>query len=373
MTGTVLSWLFLLAIGQAAFLVFALLSAPQPEVRTANRLLSALLLVCAGVIFHAWLGMQHLYAAYPHSANAIATVGLLTGPLLYLYMRSMLFDAPLGKRAWLHAAPFALATLAMLPFYLQSGDAKLAWLLHRTAPPWYLAPAAIGKLAVFLAYVAAGARLVRRAEGSPLADGLARLMKIWLVGGIVSVAALGMEFADLPLPIPADAVGALALLLFVYATATLAIRLPLSYRPMPVPPPPAKVKYANSALPEADKQVFLAKLHAAMDVDQLYRNGELKLEELAAALAMTAHELSQLINESCGANFQEFLNGYRVAAFKTALHAPDEADVSILDLGVACGFNSKSALNRIFKEATGMTPSAYRKGPKSSFETQKPA
>ncbi|UUZ52624.1 hypothetical protein LP419_25240 [Massilia sp. H-1] len=47
MTGTILSWLFLLAIGQAAFLIFALLSAPQREVRTANRLLSALLLVCA--------------------------------------------------------------------------------------------------------------------------------------------------------------------------------------------------------------------------------------------------------------------------------------------------------------------------------------
>lgn len=363
-TGTILSWLFLLAIGQAAFLIFALLSAPQREVRTANRLLSALLLVCAGVIFHAWLGMQQLYAAYPHSANAIATVGLLSGPLLYLYMRSMLFDAPLGRRAWLHFVPFALATLAMLPFYLQPGEAKLAWLLHRTAPPWYVAPAAIGKLVLFLAYVVAGSRLVRRAEGSPLADGLARLMKIWLVGGTVSVAALAIEFAELPLPVSADAVGALALLMFVYATAMLAIRLPLSYRPMPEPPPAPKIKYANSSWTDADRQAFLAKLHAAMDVDQLYRNGELKLEELAAAVAMTAHELSQLINEACGANFQEFLNRYRVEALKSALHAPERADSSILELGVACGFNSKSALNRIFKLATGMTPSEYRKAPR---------
>jgi len=365
MTGTVLSWLFLLAIGQAAFLVFALLSAPQREVRTANCLLSALLLVCAGVIFHAWLGMQGLYAAYPHSANAIATIGLLTGPLLYFYLRSMLFDAPLGARAWLHALPFALATLAMLPFYLESGEAKLAWMLHRTAPAWYLAPAAIAKLVLFLVYVGAGLRLMRRAEGSPLAAGLARLMKIWLVGGVVSVAALGVEFAELPLPISADAVGALALGIFVYATAVLAIRLPLSYRPMPEPPPPPppppKAKYANSSWTDADRQAFLVKLHAAMDVDQLYRNGELKLEELASAVAMTAHELSQLINEACGVNFQEFLNRYRVDALKLALHAPDEADTSILDLGIACGFNSKSALNRIFKSATGMTPSEFRK------------
>jgi AraC-like DNA-binding protein/succinate dehydrogenase hydrophobic anchor subunit len=356
-TGTILSWLFLLAIGQAAFLIFALLSAPQRELRSANRLLSALLLVCASVILHAWLGMQQLYAVYPHSANAIATVGLLAGPLLYLYMRSMLFDAPLGKRASLHFLPFMLATLALMPFYLQPGEAKLAWLLHRTAPPWYVAPAAIGKLALFLMYVVAGFRLVRRAEGSPLAHGLARLMKIWLVGGVVSVAALGIEFAELPLPVSADAVGALALLIFVYATAILAIRLPLSYRPMPAP----KVKYANSSWTDADRQAFLARLHTAMDADQLYRNGELKLEELAAAVAMTAHELSQLINEACGVNFQEFLNRYRVDALKAALHAAADADTSILDLGLACGFNSKSALNRIFKSATGMTPSEYRK------------
>jgi AraC-like DNA-binding protein len=360
-TGTILSWLFLLAIGQAAFLIFALLSAPQRELRSANRLLSALLLVCAAVIFHAWLGMQGLYAAYPHSANAIATLGLVAGPLLYLYLRSVLFDTPLGQRAWLHFLPFALATLALMPFYLQSGAAKLAWLLQRTAPPWYLAPAAIAKLAFFLTYVVAGSRLVRRADASPLAEGLARLMKIWRVGGIVSVAALAIEFVELPLPVSADAVGALALMMFVYATAMLAIRLPLSYRPMPGPAPPPKVKYANSAWTDVDRQTFLAKLYAAMDVEQLYRNGELKLDELAAAVAMTPHELSQLINEDCGANFPEFLNRYRVEALKAALHAPAEADASILELGMACGFNSKSALNRIFKSATGMTPSDYRK------------
>ncbi|SHG35680.1 helix-turn-helix transcriptional regulator [Massilia sp. CF038] len=356
-----MSWLLLLAIGQAGFLMVALLSAPQRELRPANRLLAALLLVCAAVILHAWLGVNRLYTVYPHSANAIATLGLATGPLLYFYLRSVLYDTPLRVRAWLHFLPFALATLAMLPFYLQSGEAKLAWMLQRAAPPWYLAPAALVKLALFLTYAAAGARLVRQASDSALAAGLGRLMKVWLVGGIISVAALAIELAELPLPVSADVVGALALLMFVYATALLAIRLPLSYRPMPEPPPPSKVKYANRSWSEADRAAFMARLQAAMEGEQLYRNGELKLDELAGAIAMTPHELSQLINEVGGVNFQEFVNRYRVEALKTALHAPSEAAHSILDLGIACGFNSKSALNRIFKSATGMTPSEYRK------------
>lgn len=363
MIDTVLSRAFLLAIGQAGFLVMALLGGRQPELRTANRLLSALLLACAAVIFHAWLGINDLYAAWPHSANAVATLGLLFGPLLYLYLRALLFDQPLGRRALIHLLPFAIATLALLPFYLQSGAAKLAWMQDRRAVPWYVGIAAVAKLAFFLCYVFAGFRQVQRAHASPLAPGLRRLMKVWLLGGAASIAALGIEFAEVALPISADAIGAIALLLFVYATALLAVRLPLSYRPAPEPAPAAapKVRYANSAMSDAEKSTFMARLTASMEQEHAWRNGELKLEELAAMTAMTPHELSQLINEACGTNFQDYLNRYRVDALKLALHTPDQAGASILDLGVACGFNSKSALNRIFKAHTGMTPSEMRK------------
>lgn len=358
MMPTILSALFLLAIGQAAFLIFALLGSRQAEVRTANRLMAVLLLGCIAVIGHAWLGVQELYTRYPHSANAIATLGLLPGPLLYLYLRTMLFDRPLARREWLHFLPFALATLALMPFYLQSAEAKLAWMMSRGGVPWYIALAALAKTLLFLAYIVAGYRLMRSAGDSPLAAGLARLMKIWLVGGVVSIAALGVEFAEIALPLSSDAIGAVGLLIFVYATALLAIRLPLSYRPQTEPP---KAKYANKLLPEAQRASFLGTLEKAMEEGQAYRNGELKLDELAATVAMTPHELSQLINDACGVNFQEYLNGYRVAALKQALHAPEHANQSILDLGLACGFNSKSALNRVFKEIAGMTPSEYRK------------
>jgi AraC-like DNA-binding protein len=360
MIETLLSWLFLLAIGQALFLIVALLSSRQRELRSANRLLSALLLVCSAVIFHAWLGLNSLYAAWPHSALSIVTLGLLVGPLLYLYLRAILFDSPLGWRSALHFAPFVLATLALLPFYLQSAAAKLAWMLHRGAPPWYLGLAAAGKTLLFLSYIVACFGLMRAARDSALALGLRRLMKIWVVGGLLSVSALAVEFAEVALPISADAIGALALLVFVYATALLAIRLPLSYRPQPEPAP-AKVRYAASAMDEQAKTGFLAALAKSVVTDQAYRNGELKLEELAALTAMTAHELSQLINETFGKNFQDYLNGYRVEALKLALRAPESAPDSILELGLACGFNSKSALNRIFKNHTGLTPSEFRK------------
>lgn len=362
MITTILSCLFLLAIGQGLFLAAALLSARQRQLRSANRLLSALLLACVAIIGHAWLGIHHLYRDYPHSALAIVTLGLLVGPLLYLYLGCMLFDRPLGVRAGLHFVPFCVATLAMLPFYLQPGAAKLAWMLQRTAMPWYLMLAAPVKLAIFLGYIAACFRLIRRAETSELVTGLARLMKIWLLGGVLSVAALASEIVEPGLPVSADAVGALGLMCFVYATALLALRVPLGYRPQVEPAPAPKVRYANKRLADADRSHSLAALTRCMESDGLYRDGELTLEQLAERVALTPHELSQLINDACGANFQEYLNRYRVEALKGALRDPRRAGDTILALALASGFNSKSALNRAFKKHTGLTPSEFRSG-----------
>ncbi|MCE3603218.1 helix-turn-helix transcriptional regulator [Massilia sp. P8910] len=365
MIDSALSVLLLLAMGQGVFLAIALLAARQAELRGANRLLAALLLGSVAVIGHAWLGINRLYATYPHSALAIATIGLLSGPLLYLYLRSALTGERLRARDWLHGAPFLLATVAMLPFYLQNAAAKLAWMQHRPVLPWYVGVSVLVKTLLFIWYVVASYRLIRGAASGPLAAGLARLTKIWVLGAAGSVAAFGMEFLDVELPLSSDALGAIALACFVYATAFLAIRLPLGYRahlPAPAPLPEPAPRYANKRLSEPDRASFLDALKRCMEVDQVYRNGELTLDELAALLAMTPHELSQLINDACGVNLQEYLNRYRVDALKLALHAPDQASVSILDLALACGFNSKTTLNRAFKKQTGLTPSEFRRG-----------
>lgn len=358
---TILSGLFLLAIGQGLFLaaVLVLLGTRRPEVRAANGLLAALMLLCVAVVGHAWLGIAGLYPAWPHSALAVLPLGFATGPLLYLYLSRILRDQPLGRRAWLHFLPFVLVTLALLPFYLQPASAKLAWMRSLDGPPWYAGLAAIAKLLIFLAYLRGCYRLLKGADGNPLAPGLRRLLGIWLVGGLLSMLALALEFV---LPVSADVVGALVLLYFLYATAYLAIRQPLGYRPpVPEPAPEPKPRYGDRLLPDSERGAFLVRLEACMKNEQPWRNGELKLEELAERLALSAHELSQLINGACGVNFQDYLNGYRVVALKEALRDPARAGHTILDLAMDSGFNSKSALNRVFKAHTGITPGEYRR------------
>jgi AraC-like DNA-binding protein/succinate dehydrogenase hydrophobic anchor subunit len=367
MVNTIISWLFLAAIAQAVFLSIALLNPRQPEMRTANRLLSALLLLFSAIIFHAWLGLNHLYREYPHSALAIATLGLAVGPLLYLYLRAMLSDQDLGRRALLHFAPFAVATLAMMPFYLRSAAEKLAWMRQWNGWPWYLALAAVIKLLILLFYLRAGDLLVKRVPaGSTLVADLRRLMRLWLFSAALSALAVVMATFDaaFPLPLPVEAVDGGALMLFVFATAYTAMRLPLGYRPPTLPPP--RPRYADKQLSTTDRDAFLTRLTHCMAQEQPYRNGELKLEDLAALVAMTPHELSQLINQHCGANFADFINRYRVAALKVALQDPQQASASILDLALIAGFNSKSAMNRSFKKCAGMAPGEFREQAKSA-------
>lgn len=366
MLTTILSGLFLLAIGQGLFLaaVLLLLGARRPEVRAANGLLAALMLLCVLVVGHAWLGIAGLYRQWPHSALAVLPLGFATGPLLYLYFSRILLDQPLSRRQLLHFLPITLVMLALLPFYLQPAAAKLAWMRSLDGPPWYVGLAALAKLLVFLAYVRACYRLVNATAAHPLAAGLRRLLGIWLVGGGLSMLALALEFAPIKLPVSADVAGALVLLYFLYATAYLAIRQPLGYslpatRPAASTPP--KPRYGDRALPDAERGEFLARLEACMKNEQPWRDGELKLEAMAGRLALTPHELSQLINGACGANFQDYLNRYRVEALKEALRDPGRSGCTILDLALASGFNSKSALNRVFKAHTGMTPGEFRR------------
>lgn len=378
MLTTILSGLFLLAIGQGLFLaVVLLLGARRPELRAANGLLAALMLLCVAVVGHAWLGVAGLYPQWPHGALAVLPLGFATGPLLYLYLSCILREQLPGRGRFLaHFLPFVLATLALLPFYLQPAEAKLAWMRSLDGAPWYVGAAALAKLLLFLAYLKACYRLVNEEGGHPLASGLHRLLGIWLVGGGLSMLALALEFApglvSFSLPVSADTVGALVLLYFLYATAYLAIRQPLGYRPAPpapaATPAASKPRYGDRLLPDPQRAEFLARLEACMAQEQPWRDGELKLEALAERLALTPHELSQLINGACGANFQDFLNRYRVEALKLALRDPAQSGSTILDLALASGFNSKSALNRVFKAHAGLTPGEFRRLPQASLQ-----
>lgn len=123
-------------------------------------------------------------------------------------------------------------------------------------------------------------------------------------------------------------------------------------------PPRSRV----SALPTSPAdEALAARLRDHFAADKPWRDEGLTIAALAARLGEQEYRLRRLINGSLGhRNFAQFLNGYRLAEVKAALADPDQREVPILTIALDAGFGSLGPFNRAFREAEGMTPSAYR-------------
>ena len=74
-------------------------------------------------------------------------------------------------------------------------------------------------------------------------------------------------------------------------------------------------------------------------------NAALSLRSLASLIDMHPNQLSWLLNESLGKNFSEFINHFRVEAFKEKSVDPKNAHITLIGLAYESGFNSKTVFN----------------------------
>jgi AraC-like DNA-binding protein len=121
----------------------------------------------------------------------------------------------------------------------------------------------------------------------------------------------------------------------------------------------AKVKYQKSALTEEDAMKIHQRLTAVMMNEALFKNPELTLADVAGKLGVHPNILSQVINSVEKKSFYDYINGLRIEEFKKVTSIPDHRQFTLLALAFECGFNSKTAFNRNFKKATGLSPTEY--------------
>lgn len=84
------------------------------------------------------------------------------------------------------------------------------------------------------------------------------------------------------------------------------------------------------------------------------------LRDVAGALGYSPTYISHIFSEKFKVGFSKFINTLRVEEAKKALRT----EKSITEIAFACGFGGQRSFNRVFKEATGKTPSEYRKSKK---------
>jgi len=123
------------------------------------------------------------------------------------------------------------------------------------------------------------------------------------------------------------------------------------------------VKYEQSRLTDSERNEYLQKLRDYFENQKPYLNPELKITEVAKELNVSVKYLSQVINESLGKNFYDFINSYRIEEAKKQLASKADSKKTVLEVLYESGFNSKSAFNSAFKKHTGFTPTEFRKQP----------
>ena len=119
-------------------------------------------------------------------------------------------------------------------------------------------------------------------------------------------------------------------------------------------------KYQSSSLTDGASASIKKGMERLLKEEQVFKENELRLADLAAYLDVSYHQLSQVINEHYGVNFFELINRYRVAHVKKLLADPKHDHYTIIQIAYEAGFNNKASFNRYFKKEIGMTPSAYR-------------
>lgn len=120
-------------------------------------------------------------------------------------------------------------------------------------------------------------------------------------------------------------------------------------------------KYKSSGLTSEMAEQYLQELYQFMESEKPYLESRLTLPQLANRMNLNHNYLSQVINEKTDQKFQDFINSYRIKEFKERLRQKDSNQFTLLGNALACGFNSKSSFNAVFKKMEGMTPSEYLK------------
>ncbi|MEO0820863.1 MAG: helix-turn-helix domain-containing protein [Pseudomonadota bacterium] len=303
-----------------------------------------------------------LYAGRGALAGAAYGLVLLIPPALHLAIRRLAEPARAPARADLaHALPPLAAGIALaLAFHRHGLESPAADTLKRAL--W----AAFAALAA--AYLATAAWRIRfgyrrlRDHLSHRASPAERALGYALLLLALPLAALVLELLAARL-VALDNRLRLALGLFrmgcVALLAVLALRprgLFAAPGPEEEPPGPA---YARSPLDEASLRRIAAKLEAAMESGRLYRAPFFALRDLAEAVQVSPHRISQVLNRYLGVNFFDYVNRWRIAEACERLTA--EPDTPVLTIAEAVGFNSKSTFNAAFRKHTGTTPSAWRR------------
>ena len=110
--------------------------------------------------------------------------------------------------------------------------------------------------------------------------------------------------------------------------------------------------------PEEIEDMLMKQIVSKMEAEKLYLRKGLTITDLAAELNSNKTYISIILNQRRGKSFSAFVNGYRIEYAKSLML--EHPEMRVADVADAAGFADETSFFRNFKQATGLTPSAWR-------------
>lgn len=120
-----------------------------------------------------------------------------------------------------------------------------------------------------------------------------------------------------------------------------------------------RTRYSKSKIKSLDVDSIIKRILEIMEIEKAFSDEDFSLKNLARDLEISTQQLSEILNEKMGKNFNTFINEYRINEAKILLI--DDPGRSINSIASAVGFNSNTAFTVTFSKYEGCSPSRYRK------------
>jgi AraC-type DNA-binding domain-containing proteins len=122
-----------------------------------------------------------------------------------------------------------------------------------------------------------------------------------------------------------------------------------------------KIDFSDVKADDTADQDLIAQLKTMFEVDKVYTDPDLSLNQLAKKMGTNRATLSHVINQYFHKSFPALLNQYRVNEALRLLTEKSSKDYKLEVIGEMCGYRNRQVFHSAFKRETGITPNHFRK------------
>ncbi len=363
---------FFYLLGAVNALFFSVLIFSKKQTILADKILGAWLIILAAQLIIPFLYLSDLNLYYKYAGYEI--IFFAFHPiLLYFYILSMIGRLPSVRNILISLIPLVICEIAGLSFFIFPAEERFNIIKGKIDFPVVYYPVLLFMIAYFSYYVYYSYKSLQNYKISILQiysyreniDLLWLRRVVILFSGItIIVFPIGLiSYFYFHSIVFADYLFYLALVIFIFLLGYWGYQQGkiFSFHD-DFETHNSKENIKTSQFSEETKRLFKQKakeIRQHMIDSKPHLNPKLTIHDLAHDIDVQPHQLSKIINKEFHSSFFEFVNSYRVEEFKIKVSSGEFKNLTILGIALECGFNSKSAFNRIFKESTGITPGDY--------------